>query len=48
MEQTINSQTETSLEEMEIYNNIMETIGNTPLVRLNSVVSDLPCTVLEP
>ncbi|MFZ1400596.1 MAG: pyridoxal-phosphate dependent enzyme, partial [Candidatus Promineifilaceae bacterium] len=33
-------------EEMEIYHNIMETIGNTPLVKLNSVVSDLPCTVL--
>ncbi|MCP4416365.1 MAG: cystathionine beta-synthase [Chloroflexi bacterium] len=31
---------------MEIYSNIMETIGNTPLVKLNSVVSDLPCTVL--
>src|SRR6201995_2860105 len=27
------------------YNNILETIGNTPLVKLNKVVSDLPCTV---
>ena len=30
---------------MEIYNNIGETIGNTPLVRLNSVVDDLSCLV---
>ena len=29
-----------------IYNNVLETIGNTPLIRLNKVVSDLPCTVL--
>ena len=29
-----------------IYNNILETIGNTPLVRLNKVCKDLPCTVL--
>ncbi|MFT4681706.1 MAG: cystathionine beta-synthase, partial [Flavobacteriales bacterium] len=28
------------------YNNILETIGNTPLVKLNSVCADLPCTVL--
>jgi cystathionine beta-synthase len=42
--ETINQQVE--LEEMEVYNSILETIGNTPLVRLNSVVSDLPCTVL--
>ncbi|MCF8459842.1 MAG: pyridoxal-phosphate dependent enzyme [Flavobacteriales bacterium] len=28
------------------YNNILETIGNTPLVKLNKVCSDLPCTVL--
>ena len=28
------------------YNNILETIGNTPLVKLNSVCKDLPCTVL--
>jgi cystathionine beta-synthase len=31
---------------MEIYNNIVETIGNTPLVRLNSVASDLACTIV--
>lgn len=31
---------------MEIYDSIMETIGNTPLVRLNSVASDLPCLLL--
>lgn len=29
-----------------IYNNIIETIGNTPLVRLNHVASHLKCTVL--
>jgi cystathionine beta-synthase len=28
------------------YNNILETIGNTPLVKLNKVCSELPCTVL--
>ena len=27
-------------------NNILETIGNTPLVKLNNIVKDLPCTVL--
>lgn len=34
------------VEEMEFYNNIVDTIGHTPLVRLNSVVSDLPCLML--
>ena len=33
-------------EAMDYYGSIMETIGDTPLVRLNSVSSDLPCTVL--
>ncbi len=33
-------------QEMAAYDNIMETIGNTPLVRLNAVASDLPCTLL--
>jgi len=33
-------------ETMSVYDNIMETIGNTPLVRLHSVAGDLPCTVL--
>ncbi|MCC6411005.1 MAG: cysteine synthase family protein [Saprospiraceae bacterium] len=28
-----------------VYNNILETIGKTPLVRLNNVVSDIPATV---
>ena len=27
-------------------NNVLETIGNTPLVKLNNIVKDLPCTVL--
>jgi cystathionine beta-synthase len=27
-------------------NNILETIGNTPLVKLNNITKDLPCTVL--
>jgi cystathionine beta-synthase len=31
---------------MDIKNNILETIGNTPLVRLNKLTRDLPCTVL--
>jgi cystathionine beta-synthase len=31
---------------MSFYNNILETIGNTPLVKLNHIVADLPCTVL--
>lgn len=28
------------------FNNILETIGNTPLIRLNKITKDLPCTVL--
>lgn len=31
---------------MDIKNNILETIGNTPLVKLNKVVKDIPATVL--
>lgn len=31
---------------MEIYNNILETIGNTPLVRLNKITADVPALVL--
>jgi cystathionine beta-synthase len=31
---------------VKIYNNISETIGETPLVRLNSVASDLPCPIV--
>ncbi len=31
---------------MDIRNNILETIGNTPLIRLNKITRDLPCTVL--
>ncbi len=38
--------TQLSNEPMEIYETILDTIGNTPLVRLNSVAGDLPCTVL--
>ncbi len=30
---------------MDIKNNILETIGNTPLIRLNKITRDLPCTV---
>jgi len=30
---------------MDIKNNILETIGNTPLIRLNSVTKSLPCIV---
>ena len=31
---------------MDYYNSILDTIGNTPLVKLNKVTKDLPCTVL--
>ena len=31
---------------MEIKNNILETIGNTPLIKLNKITKDFPCTVL--
>lgn len=31
---------------MKIHANILSTIGNTPLVKLNRLVADLPCTVL--
>ena len=31
---------------MQIFENIIETIGNTPLIKLNKIVKDLPCTVL--
>ncbi|HMH32884.1 MAG TPA: pyridoxal-phosphate dependent enzyme, partial [Puia sp.] len=31
---------------MDVKNNILETIGNTPLIRLNKITRTLPCTVL--
>lgn len=31
---------------LKIYQNILETIGNTPLIKLNQIVKDLPCLVL--
>lgn len=31
---------------MEYAENILETIGNTPLIKMNKLVEDLPCTVL--
>jgi cystathionine beta-synthase len=31
---------------MHYFNNVLDTIGNTPLIRLNSVCSELPCLVL--
>jgi len=31
---------------MDIRNNILETIGNTPMIRLNKITRDLPCTVV--
>ena len=30
---------------MNIKNNILETIGNTPLIRLNKITKGLPCTI---
>ncbi len=29
-----------------VYDNILETIGNTPMIKLNAIAADLPCTVL--
>lgn len=31
---------------MDIKNNILETIGNTPLIKLNRIAKDFPCTIL--
>jgi cystathionine beta-synthase len=31
---------------MDIKNNILETIGNTPMIRLNKITKDLPCQVV--
>jgi cystathionine beta-synthase len=31
---------------MNIKNNILETIGNTPLIKLNRITKNLPCPVL--
>ena len=31
---------------MQFFENILHTIGNTPLIKLNDIVKDLPCTVL--
>ncbi|TXH22266.1 MAG: pyridoxal-phosphate dependent enzyme [Chitinophagaceae bacterium] len=31
---------------MDIKNNILETIGNTPLIKLNKITQEIPCTVL--
>ncbi len=31
---------------MDVKNNILETIGNTPLIRLNKITKGLPCDVL--
>jgi cystathionine beta-synthase len=31
---------------LDIKNNILETIGNTPLIKLNKITKDFPCTVL--
>ena len=28
-----------------VFNHMAETVGNTPLVRLNSVIDDLPCQI---
>jgi cystathionine beta-synthase len=32
--------------QMDIKNNILETIGNTPMIRLNKITRDFPCTVV--
>ena len=28
-----------------VYDNVLQTIGNTPLIKLNKVTADLPCPV---
>lgn len=35
-----------NLKDMDVVHSILDTIGNTPLVKLNSIGSDLPCTIL--
>ncbi len=32
--------------QMDVKNNILETIGNTPMVQLNKVTKEMPCRVL--
>lgn len=39
-------ETTCNTEEIKVYNNILETIGDTPLVRLNAIASGLPCKML--
>ncbi len=34
------------MDKIQFHQNILETIGETPLVRLNSVAGDMPCTIL--
>lgn len=29
----------------QVYDNVLDAIGNTPLIKLNSITSDLPCTI---
>lgn len=42
---TLNDQSLSASQERRVYNNIIETIGNTPLIRLNSVARDLKTTL---
>ncbi len=34
------------MEFSKVYNNILETIGNTPMIRMNKIAKDIPATVL--
>src|SRR5687768_15837070 len=34
------------IKNMKVYNNILEVIGNTPLVKINRITKDIPGTVL--
>ncbi|MDH3649339.1 MAG: pyridoxal-phosphate dependent enzyme [Saprospiraceae bacterium] len=36
---------ESTIENLQVYQNILETVGQTPLVRLNAIAHDLPCPV---
>jgi len=41
-----NPRVESNFATMAIYENILQTIGNTPLVKINQLTKDFPCTVL--
>lgn len=46
MRQEIMTEVTAQTEQMDVYDSILQTIGDTPLVRLNAIAGDLPCTIL--